>query len=233
MSRPFRFKQFLIVQDKTPMKVGTDGVLLGAWAEGGRRILDVGVGTGVVAMMMAQRFAKADIVGIDICDDAIEEATHNVRQSQFCDRITIEKQDFRELVSAAKYDTIICNPPYFENSLKCPEKGRSMARHSETLSLKELMSKSGEMLMNSGLLNIIIPYSLIDEAMNDARKCGFVVRKAMRVRGTKDAEWKRVLLCFELNGEETDWAMTEMTLEQERGVRSEAYQKLTEEFYMN
>ena len=104
MSRPFRFKQFEIVQEKTPMKVGTDGVLLGAWADGGRRILDVGTGTGVVALMMAQRFADAEVVGIDICDEAVDEASCNVRHSPFCDRVTITKQDLREMECDAKYD---------------------------------------------------------------------------------------------------------------------------------
>ena len=233
MSRPFRFKLFEIVQDKTPMKVGTDGVLLGAWADGGRRILDVGVGTGVVALMMAQRFADAEVVGIDICDEAIDEASSNVRQSPFYDRVTIERLDFREMACDAKYDAIVCNPPYFENSLKCPEKGRSMARHSDTLQLAELMRKSGEMLLNGGMLNIIIPYSQTNEAMTEAGECGFAVRKAMRVRGTEGAEWKRVLLSLELGGEERDVAMEELTLESERGVRSDAYQKLTEKFYIH
>lgn len=232
MSRPFRFKQFEILQEKTPMKVGTDGVLLGAWADGGRRILDVGVGTGVVALMMAQRFPDAEVVGIDICDEVIDEASCNVRLSPFRDRVTIERQDFREMACDAKYDAIVCNPPYFENSLKCPEKGRSMARHSDSLSLEELMRKSGEMLHDGHRLNLIIPYSQYDEAVNEGRRHGFAVKKAMRVRGTNAAEWKRVLLSLELGGEERDVAMEELTLESERGVRTEAYHDLTEEFYL-
>lgn len=232
MSRPFRFKQFLIVQDKTPMKVGTDGVLLGAWAEGGSRILDVGTGTGLVALMMAQRFPEAEVMGIDISVEAVEEASFNVSQSPFSNRVKIAGQDFREMACDAKYDAIVCNPPYFENSLKCPEKGRSMARHSDTLQLAELMRKSGEMLSNNGVLNIIIPYSQVDETMTEAGECGFAVRKAMRVRGTDDSEWKRVLIAFEKCGETHEWVMEEMTLERERNVRTSEYKKLTEGFYL-
>lgn len=233
MSRPFRFKQFLIVQERTPMKVGTDGVLLGAWAEGGRRILDIGTGTGLVALMMAQRFPEAVVLGIDISDEAVEESSYNVHMSPFGNRVRILRQDFRTMACDAKYDAIVCNPPYFGNSLKCPEKGRSMARHSDTLPLAELMKKSGEMLMNGGVFNIVIPYSQTDEALAEAKMCGFAVRRAMRVRGAEGAEWKRVLLSFELKGGEREWAMEEMTLECERGVRSGAYRKLTEEFYLD
>lgn len=233
MSRSFRFRQFLIVQDKTPMKVGTDGVLLGAWAEGGRRILDIGTGTGLVALMMAQRFPDAEVTGIDISYEAAEEASCNVRQSPFGNRVRIARADFREMACDAKYDAIVCNPPYFENSLKCPERGRSMARHSDTLPLAELVRKAGEMLLNGGVFSMIIPYSLLDEAITEAESCGFAVRRGMRVRGTEGAEWKRVLLSFELGGEARQWPMDAMTLERERGVRSDAYRKLTEEFYLN
>ena len=233
MSRPFRFRQFLIVQDKTPMKVGTDGVLLGAWAEGGRRILDIGTGTGLVALMMAQRFPDAEVTGIDISDEAAEEASCNVRQSPFSNRVRIARADFRKMACDAKYDAIVCNPPYFENSLKCPERGRSMARHSDTLPLTELVRKAGEMLLNGGVFSMIIPYSLLDEAITEAKSCGFAVRRGMRVRGTEGAEWKRGLLTFELGGEARQCPMDAMTLERERGVRSDAYRKLTEEFYLN
>lgn len=232
MSRPFRFKQFEIVQEKTPMKVGTDGVLLGAWADGGRRILDVGTGTGLVALMMAERFPEADVVGIDICDDAVEEATYNVSLSPFCGRVKIRKGDFREMAGGERFDAIVCNPPYFENSLKCPAKGRSMARHSDTLSIEELVCGARNILGDGGVLSIVMPFTVMDEAVGYGKMYGFKVARMMKVRGNADSEWKRVLICLEVTDGEREYEMEEMTLEIERGKRSKEYAELTEEFYL-
>jgi len=229
MSRPFRFKRFEIVQEQTPMKVGTDGVLLGAWAAGGAKIVDVGTGTGVVALMMAQRFGEAEVVGIDICDEAVEEARSNVERSPFGGRVKIERRDFKEMEDG-KVDAIVCNPPYFAKSLKCPTEGRTMARHNETLSLEELFRGSRRMLNDGGVVSIVIPYMMMDEAIEGGRENGLYVTRAMRVRGNAEGEWKRVLLEFANNIQE--WRMEEMTLEMERGVRTKEYAELTKEFYL-
>lgn len=120
----FTFKQFHIVDNHTAMKVGTDGVLLGAWAQGGKKILDIGTGTGLIALMMAQRFPLADIDAIEIDKGAFEDAQLNVSQSPFNDRINIINcclQDYQlchETCTEGVYDAIVCNPPYFINSLK-------------------------------------------------------------------------------------------------------------------
>lgn len=213
------------------MKVGTDGVLLGAWAEGGRKILDVGTGTGLVALMMAQRFTDADVTGIEICDEAVDEALHNVSRSPFCNRVRIEKRDFRNFVCQERFDALVCNPPYFEKSLKCPEMGRSIARHSDTLSICELMEGAVRTLAGNGVLSIIIPYMQFEEVLTEGVRCGFSVKRAMKVRGTGTGEWKRVLVSFQM-GNERCWKMEEMTLEYIRGVRTEEYQRLTEDFYL-
>lgn len=130
----FRFKQFEIEQDRCAMKVGTDGVLLGAWAQGGRRILDIGSGTGLISLMMAQRFPEAEVVGIDMDADACGQARENVMASPFRDRVEIEccrLQDFggaseaaeasgttEVLKAAGVFDAIVSNPPFFVDSLK-------------------------------------------------------------------------------------------------------------------
>lgn len=245
ISRPFRFKQFLIVQERTPMKVGTDGVLLGAWADipamdnmsGCRKqhILDVGTGTGLVALMMAQRFPEADVKGIDILDEAVAEASMNVANSQFSHRVRVEKHDFCTFSTACcqpMFDAIVCNPPYFEKSLKCPDSGRSAARHNDSLSLDNLIAGSGKILRNKGILNIIIPYSQTDEAITIASEYGFVTKRAMRIRGNVNSEWKRALLSFELGGEACEYSIEELTLESERNIRTSEYKKLTEGFYL-
>lgn len=114
----FKFKQFEIHQDRCAMKVGTDGVLLGAWAPGGKRILDVGSGTGLISLMMAQRFPEAQVLGIDMDGEACEEAAENVAASPFADRVEIECCRLQDYHSAESFDAIVSNPPFFLNSLK-------------------------------------------------------------------------------------------------------------------
>ena len=115
----FRFKQFLVRQDLCAMKVGTDGTLLGAWARGGERILDVGTGTGLIALMMAQRFPQARVTGIDIDEAAVRQSVINVGSSPFAQRITILQQACQAMQGT--FDAIVSNPPYFEQSLECPD----------------------------------------------------------------------------------------------------------------
>lgn len=135
----FTFKQFHIIDDHTAMKVGTDGVLLGAWAKGGTRILDIGTGTGLIALMMAQRFSTAQIDAIEIDKGALEDAHHNVSASPFNDRINILNSSLQDYASCSEnqeggiYDAIVCNPPYFINSLKNPLQQRTTARHTDSL----------------------------------------------------------------------------------------------------
>lgn len=113
----FRFKKFEILQDRCAMKVGTDGVLLGAWASGGTRILDIGCGTGLIALMMAQRFPAAQVVGIDIDEEACGQARENVAASSFSDRIDVAHCRLQDY-SGEEFDAIVSNPPFFLNSLK-------------------------------------------------------------------------------------------------------------------
>ena len=125
----FKFKQFTVRQDRCAMKVGTDGTLLGSWANGGESVLDVGTGTGLIALMMAQRFPCAKITAIDISNDAFLQAEENVLASPYSDRISVLNIAFQQLPHSI-YDSIVCNPPFFENSLLCPDPERSMARKS-------------------------------------------------------------------------------------------------------
>ena len=112
----FQFRQFFVGQQHCAMKVGTDGVLLGAWAEGGTHILDIGTGTGVVALMMAQRFPSANIDAIEIDREAAGQAADNVRCSPFADRVTVTHAALQDFRPSKSYDSIVCNPPYFLNS---------------------------------------------------------------------------------------------------------------------
>ena len=142
------------------MKVGTDGTLLGAWAnapQNDARILDIGTGTGLVALMMAQRFPKAQVTGIDIDEDAAQQAQENVAGSPFANRIMINREDATKITDKAGYDAIVCNPPYFVDSLTCPENQRTLARHAVSMNYEQLMQTSYKLLKNDGLFSIVIP----------------------------------------------------------------------------
>ena len=133
----FSFKQFTVYHDRCAMKVGTDGVLLGAWTDvsGARDILDIGTGTGLIALMLAQR-SEAHIVAVDIDEDAVKQAKENVEKSPWPGRIEVERHDICCFNSDIRYDVIVSNPPYFFNSLKCPDGQRNIARHTVGLNFE-------------------------------------------------------------------------------------------------
>ena len=142
MSNPyFQFKQFTVWHDKCAMKVGTDGVLLGAWAsvQNAHKILDVGTGTGLVALMLAQRsLPDADIIALEIDGAAAGQARENVTRSPWKERVEVVQTDFRDYQSSDKFDVIVSNPPYFVDSLECPDQQRNAARHNGSLTYEEL-----------------------------------------------------------------------------------------------
>lgn len=232
----FQFRQFLIRQDRSAMKVGTDGVLLGAWVgrsgSGNGKILDIGTGTGLVALMLAQRNPGAFITAIEIDKAAAAQAMENVQRSPWPDRIGIVQADFRDWQPAPglKFDLIACNPPFFARSLKNPDIQRAMARHDEDLPLETLIRKSVGLLTPDGKIALIVPFGRADEAFDRAKEYGIFLHRRMNVRGHAGAPVKRVLL---------EWGRTGKTIENHnlvietsvRGVYSEEYRNLTTEFY--
>lgn len=230
----FRFKTFEIRQERSAMKVGTDGVLLGAWAAGSKvtdgkmRIMDIGSGTGLIAMMMAERFPKAIIVGVEADHGAAEESAINVAMSAFAGRIKICENRFEEYGGEEKYDVVVCNPPYFKDSLKCPDKGRLMARHGEDFDVAELCRFARRHLKEDGVFAMIFPYDREDDVIRAADR--LVLQRRLRVSGTKDGKIRRTLFEFGLKVE--NCVEESEYVEKERGVRSEWYQKLTDRFYL-
>ena len=236
MSTPnFRFKQFTIRHDKCAMKVGTDGVLLGAWTpikgerlkvKGERRILDVGTGSGLIARMLMQRCPEAEVEGIDIDEAAVEQARENGVNASLS-----RLQDW----NGGPYDLIVSNPPYFQNSLKNPDKGRQTARHTDTLSYEELIRHSARLLKEEGCLALILPAEAEMEVRGLAAAERLSLTHVTRVFSKEGKAAKRVLLLFE-STKLRNYVITtkedSLVLEDEKGGRSAAYSELCKEFYL-
>ncbi|NDV82632.1 tRNA1(Val) (adenine(37)-N6)-methyltransferase [Bacteroides sp. 51] len=229
----FRFKQFTIQHDRCAMKVGTDGVLLGAWSDVAQtsRILDVGTGTGLVALMIAQR-SQARIVALEMDKDAISQAEENIENSPWKDRIEVIEQDFTTFVSEEKFDLIVSNPPYFVDSLECPGKQRTMARHNNSLRYDELLEGVARLLTDGGRFCVIIPTDVSESLKTQAAVLGLFVHKQLSVITTPGKPPKRTLIEFVPDPEVT-CDRKELLLEIERHQYSPEYIALTQDFYLN
>lgn len=225
----FQFRQFLVRQDCCAMKVGTDGTLLGAWARGGQRALDIGTGTGLIALMMAQRFPDAAVTGVDIDGQAVAQALENVAASPFADRITIIEGDINT-ITCGVFDAIVCNPPYFNDSLTCPDDQRTTARHTTMLTYSELMSAAARLLTDDGELSIIIPFDCKARLVSEAALAGLMMTRECSIRTTLRKPPRRYLLAFGHHSKELE--RTEGVLEDSPGHRSEWYYELTKDFYL-
>lgn len=230
----FEFRQFTVHQDRCAMKVGTDGTLLGAWASLGLpegRILDIGTGTGLIALMMAQRFPQSDVTAIDIDAEAVGQARENVASSPFSGRIEVVQADVRSYQTDALFDAIVSNPPYFSRSLECPDGQRTIARHTTSLSYESLMSAAFRLLSDEGRFSLIIPDDFYRALMADAHLQGFFPSRICAVKTTPAKSPRRYLI--ELRKRpvlQTD--MKEGIIESLPSVRSPWYQSLTSEFYI-
>lgn len=215
------------------MKVGTDGVLLGAWCNHANpnHILDIGTGTGLIALMLAQRFANATIEAIDIDGKACDEAQYNVGQSKFSSRITVGNKNLLAYSSKRRFDLIVCNPPFFINGLKTADPQRNQARHVDSLSLENLVAHSANHLNRSGRLAVIIPSDQEEKFVNVSRQYAMVPHRITRVRGNAQAPVKRCLI--EVGKEKAQLLRDELIVERDRHVYTEAYQILTRDFYLN
>jgi tRNA1Val (adenine37-N6)-methyltransferase len=228
----FSFKQFTVRHDRCAMKVGTDGVLLGAWTDvhQARSILDVGTGTGLIALMLAQRSPQARIVGIDIDEVAVGQANENMLASPWADRLTARCQDVRSLCPEVRYDTIVSNPPYFIDSLKCPDGQRSTARHTDTLDMAALLGKVNELLTPEGRFSVVLPADQYEQLIRMAEWEGLYPSRRTDVITRPGLPPKRVLV--ELRKMRGSIRYDELVVELERHVYSKEYIALTQDFYL-
>ena len=229
----FRFKHFSIAQDNCAMKVGTDGTLLGAWvkANNPQQVLDIGTGTGLIAMMMAQRFENANIKALELDIDASQQAAENFQNTKWSDRLFLEHISFQEFQHTASFDLIVSNPPYFENNLKNSDKKRTKARHTDTLSFESLIEGSAKLLSESGSLAIIIPSGIKSNIEKIAKNYQLHLNRLCWVKGNDKKPIKRALLQFSFR----EYPLDENTLiiEKERHVYTDKYTELCKDFYLN
>lgn len=232
----FRFKQFVINQERCAMKVGTDGVLLGAWATGGKRVLDIGTGTGLISLMMAQRFADAHVVGIDLDHDACLQAQENVAASAFRSRVEImlcRLQDFKldENEEEKKFDSIVSNPPFFVDSLKNPDRQRSLARHTDSLPFHDLFVGVKRLLTAEGVFSAIVPTDVLDKFSSEACMAGFYMIRQCDVKTVEKKVPKRSLVAFSRHRKGNFEKCVEC-IKDNVGDKTPWYIKLTEDFYL-
>jgi len=234
----FQFQRFTIHQDQCAMKVGTDGVLLGAWAQGGERVLDIGTGTGVIALMMAQRYAEAHVVAVDIDEAAVRQARQNADASPFGDRVEVVLSSIQDYATScslsfgegrcevpAHFDSIVCNPPFFVDSLKAPDQQRSLARHADTLPFAELMRAAYRLLSDDGELSLVIPFDYRRRLDDEAFLCGFFPSRVCAVRTKSTKPVRRYLLAYRKR--------PCPCLHDELTIGDTRYQQLTRDFYLN
>ncbi len=244
---PFRFQQFTVDDQRAAMKVGTDGVLLGAWTpiRTATRILDVGTGCGIVALMLAQRTAKlkSQISAIEIDQRAAEQAYDNfvaspwtMRLPTSAENVNLSLEQFSELNKANenRFHLVVCNPPFFGQPYRSPNPSRSVARHTENLTRDSLFEHAQRLLTEAGRLAIVLPFEQAESTIETARNHDFHLWNQTNVRPTPTSELKRVLLEFSLvSPTQRDWvAETELIIETSRHQYSDDYADLTNEFHL-
>lgn len=232
-SNGFTFKRFYVQHDRCAMKVGTDGVLLGCWCNvrANGRCLDIGTGSGLIALMIAQRSGMT-IDAIDMDSSAIEQCAENFEQSPWADRLRAYASSLQDWSDETGYDLIVSNPPFFQNSLKNPDKGREQARHTDSLSYTDLVSHSVRLLRDGGEFAIILPAESEVEFCQLAKEIGLSLVRVTRVYSKETKPVRRVMLSWCKGAYTQPLCEDILVLEDGHGQRSKAYQELAKDFYL-
>ena len=238
---PFKFKHFAVNHDHSSMKVGVDGVLIGCWAEASdpMAILDVGTGCGLIALIMAQRYPEAKIMGVDVDKDSVEEAIGNVSASPWNDRVKIKEasfsEDFCQTLRHADvmFDLIVSNPPYFNAGVTNATTPREVARHQGELSPAVILRLSRMIISQGGSVAMVAPCDETEELEEYALSLGYALKRKCLVRGHKKAPWKRVLLQWQYVGKRVVAPeISSLTLETSPGIPTDEYRTLCKGFYL-
>ncbi|MEO9571346.1 MAG: methyltransferase [Polaribacter sp.] len=238
MSKPFRFKEFTIHQDKTAMKVGTDGVLLGAWCSVDNypdTILDIGAGTGVISLMIAQRSDAMTIDAVEVDESAYEQTVANFEESDWGDRLYCYNATFQEFSDEITeeeetYDLIVSNPPFYTDEFETEDEARNKARFTSSLSFQELIIGVSKILSENGIFAVVIPFKEETNFIAFAKETNLFLNRVCRVKGNKTSEIKRSLLQFSF--EEKEIKEENLTIEIQRHLYTKEYINLTKDFYL-
>lgn len=235
MPKPFRFKAFTVEQDQCAMKIGTDGVLLGAWTSVDHRpqaILDIGAGTGILSLMIAQRSNAQTIEAIEIDDDAFEQCAENFENSPWADRLFCFHASLLEYIEAVDdtFDLIICNPPFYSEDYKTDNEARDLARFNDAMPFEHLIYAAVNLLSEEGVFSVVIPKKEASNFIELASMAGLYPKRILHVKGNPDAEIKRSLIEFTF--EDLDAQTTELIIETARHQYTQDYINLTKDFYL-
>ena len=235
MNKPFQFKQFTVHQENCAMKIGTDGVLLGAWASlkhNPNSVLDIGTGTGVIALQLAQR-SDADLIdAVEIDDNAYEQALENFEHSPWNNRLFCYHMSLEEFTKEIdeKYDLIVSNPPFYNDEFESNSRARNTARFTSALSFENLLNSVSKLLSDTGIFSVIIPFKEEINFIDLAEKNNLLISKICRVKGSQTSELKRSLLEFSFYKNEK--LITTLVIENKRHQYTSAYLNLVNEFYL-
>jgi tRNA1Val (adenine37-N6)-methyltransferase len=232
----FQFKQFSVEQDRCAMKIGTDGVLLGAWTpieNNPFSILDIGTGTGIIALMLAQRSAAEQIDALEIDEDAYEQATNNFENSPWNDRLFCFHAGLDEFVEEPEeeYDLIVSNPPFYSEDYKSSNDQRDLARFQDAMPFGDLIEAAALLLSENGIFSVIIPFKEEETFLALANEYELFPLKITRVKGTPTSEIKRSLLAFSRKSI-SDFPIDELIIETSRHSYTPEYIALTKDFYL-
>ena len=231
----FTFKQFQVNQDRCAMKIGTDGVLLGAWTpliNNPYNVLDIGAGTGILSLMLAQRSNAEQIDAIEIDEDAYEQCVENFEASPWGDKLFCFHAGLDEFVDEPEdeYDLIISNPPFYTDDYKSDNSSRDLARFEDALPFEELIEAAALLLSDNGIFSVIIPFKEEERFVSMCKELDLFPLKITRVKGTPTSETKRSLLAF-CRIEQTP-LIDELIIEISRHNYTPEYIELTKEFYL-
>jgi len=232
----FQFKQFSVEQDRCAMKIGTDGVLLGAWApieHNPYNVLDIGTGTGIISLMIAQRSHAEQIDAFDIDEDAYEQAVDNFENSSWNDRLFCFHAALDEFMeeTSDQYDLIVSNPPFYTEDYSSGNEQRDLARFADALPFEDLAEAGGFLLSQNGIFAVILPYKEEERFIALVRDFDLFPVKITRVKGTPTSEIKRSLLAFSKHHVE-NFPIDELVIEISRHNYTPEYINLTKDFYL-
>ena len=227
--KPFRFQQFSIQQSKDVFRVGTDGVLLGAMCnvKNAKKILEIGTGTGLISLMLAQRNVSAKILAIDINENAVKLASENFRNSIFNENLKVELKDFKNFETNENFDLVVCNPPFFEENASAKD---VLARQQVELNFRNLVEKSPEIITKKGILSIILPSEAATDVKSLAEEFNLYLVREINIYGIEGGNLKRNILEFSLAQKPLE--ISDFVIEKSPREYSDQYLNLTKNFHV-